>query len=179
MWPGWDPRAERSACGIGFVADARGRSSRRVVELGLEALRRLEHRGAAAGDGVTGDGAGLLLPIPRDLLGDELGLDADLRRTMGLAMVFARGEAVRRLPRLLVAASETEGVAVRAWRLVPVDPQALGPTARTSMPSILQAVLTSPPERERTAAHRIRRRLERALVGDGLDAYVASLDYRT
>jgi glutamate synthase domain-containing protein 1 len=45
--------------------------TRRIVDLGIEALHRLEHRGAQAGDGVTGDGAGLLLPIPRDLLGDE------------------------------------------------------------------------------------------------------------
>jgi glutamate synthase domain-containing protein 1 len=31
-------RDERDACGIGFVADAAGRSSRAVVEAALEAL---------------------------------------------------------------------------------------------------------------------------------------------
>jgi glutamate synthase domain-containing protein 1 len=43
---------------------------------------------------------------------------------------------------------------------------------------VIQAVLSSPPDRERTAAHRIRRRLEHAIAREGLDAYVVSLDYR-
>jgi glutamate synthase (ferredoxin) len=179
MLPGWDPRSERSACGIGFVADASGEESRRIVELGIEALRRLEHRGASAGDGVTGDGAGLLLPIPRDLLGDELGIPVHARRGLGLAMLFARGEAVRHLPALLLEASEPEGVAARAWRSVPVEPSALGPTAAASMPSVLQVVLSAAPDRERSVAHRIRRRLEAAIARERLDAYVVSLGYRT
>ncbi len=177
--PGWDPRSERSACGIGFVADATGAESRRVIELGLEALRRLEHRGAQAGDGMTGDGAGMLLPIPRDLLGEELGIPARRRGSMGLASLFARGDAVRRLVDLLPPACEAEGVAVRAWRPVPVEPRALGPAAAASAPSVLQAVLSAAPGRERTVAHRIRRRLERAIAAEGLDAYVVSLGYRT
>ncbi len=144
---GWDPRAERSACGIGFVADASGLESRRVVELGIEALRRLEHRGAAAGDGVTGDGAGMLLPIPRDLLGDELGLSDDERRSIGVAMVFARGEAERRLPALLEKACAPEGMQTLEVRKVPVEPAALGPAAVGSMPTILQVVIGPAPGR--------------------------------
>ncbi len=176
---GWDPRAERSACGIGFVADASGVESRRVVELGIEALHRLEHRGAQAGDGVTGDGAGMLLPIPRDLLGDELGIPASARRSFGVASLFARGDAVRRVPELFPSACEPEGVTVRAWRPVPVEPTALGPAAAASAPVVLQAVLSPAPDRERTVAHRVRRRLERAIAREGLDAYVVSLSYRT
>lgn len=183
MRPGWDPRSERSACGIGFVADATGRSSRRVVELGLEALRRLEHRGASAGDGLTGDGAGVLLPIPIDLLGDELGLSPDERRpgSLGVAMLFARGDAGRRLPALLRAACATEGGDVLAWRPVPVDPAALGPQAAASAPEVLQAVFRAGPHpgTARSTGHRIRLRLERAIAAEGLDAYVVSLGFRT
>jgi glutamate synthase (ferredoxin) len=180
MGPGWDPRAERSACGIGFVADAWGRDSRRVVELGLEALRRLEHRGASAGDGLTGDGAGVLLPVPRDLLGDELGLSRQERSSIGVAMLFARGTAVRRLPRMLEAAARPEGMEVVAWRPVPVDPAVLGPDAAGSMPRICQAVLRptgAPAGTDR--AHRVRRRLERAIALEALDAYVVSLGFHT
>jgi glutamate synthase (ferredoxin) len=178
---GWDPRAERSACGIGFVADASGHESRRVVELGIEALRRLEHRGAAAGDGVTGDGAGMLLPIPRDLLGDELGLSSEERRSMGLAMVFARGDADRRLPDLLRRACGAEGVEHLELRTVPVEPAALGPAAAVTAPTVLQAVIGPTPGRadEPAAAHRIRRRLERDIAVEDLDAYVVSLGFRT
>ncbi|MGH2637481.1 MAG: hypothetical protein ACRDHU_15220, partial [Actinomycetota bacterium] len=143
MRPGWDPRAERSACGIGFVADASGRPSRGVVELGIEALRRLEHRGAAAGDGVTGDGAGVLLPIPRDLLVDHVAGTAGVDGPVGVAMLFARGEAERRLPDLLGAACGPERFEVAAWRPVPVERGALGPAAADSAPAVLQAVLTS------------------------------------
>jgi glutamate synthase (ferredoxin) len=179
MLAGWDPRSERSACGIGFVADASGGESRGVVELGIEALRRLEHRGAQAGDGVTGDGAGMLLPIPKDLLGAELGIPVSARGSLGLAMLFARGDAVRALVDLLPAACEPEGVTVRAWRPVPVDTRALGPAASASAPAVVQAVLSAAPSRQRTVAHRIRRRLERAIALAGLDAYVVSLDFRT
>jgi glutamate synthase domain-containing protein 2/glutamate synthase domain-containing protein 1/glutamate synthase domain-containing protein 3 len=183
MGHGWDPRAERSACGIGFVASAAGGPERRVVELGLEALRRLEHRGAEAADGLTGDGAGVLLPIPGDLVGDELGLSAAERRpgSLGVAMLFARGEAPARLPELLGRACAAEGVEVAGWRRVPVDPGALGPVARRSMPTVLQAVLGPPPPlaNDRTSAHRIRRRVERCVSREGLDAYVVSLSFRT
>ena len=59
-----DRALERDACGIGFVADVTGRTDRRVVELGLQGLAKLRHRGAFAADEQTGDGAGVLFPIP-------------------------------------------------------------------------------------------------------------------
>ena len=52
----YDATRERDACGIGFVADARGRASREVLDVTLEALRRVRHRGAVAADRLTGDG---------------------------------------------------------------------------------------------------------------------------
>jgi glutamate synthase domain-containing protein 1 len=184
MRPGWDPRSERDACGIGFVADASGRSGRRVVDAGLEALSRLEHRGAAAADGVTGDGAGLLAPVPRALLAGELGLSPSERGAAGLgvAMLFARGTGVRRLPGIVADACAAEGIEVAAWRGVPVDAAALGPAAATSMPEIRQAILRgcfADGMRERRAEHRARRRIERAARRERLDVYVASLGFRT
>ena len=62
-----DPYAERDACGIGFVADPTGRASRVVVDLLLAGLGNVRHRGATAADRLTGDGAGVLLPIPQAL----------------------------------------------------------------------------------------------------------------
>src|SRR5918996_3210896 len=82
----YNPTLERDACGIGFVADARGRASRELVDLALEALRRVRHRGAVASDRRTGDGAGLLLPLPRALLPSPW---------CGLAMAFLRDESAR------------------------------------------------------------------------------------
>ena len=54
---------ERDACGIGFVADAQGRSSRDIVEAALNGLACVIHRGAVAADHRTADGSGVLLPI--------------------------------------------------------------------------------------------------------------------
>jgi glutamate synthase domain-containing protein 1 len=83
----YDPSAEIDACGIGFIADVSARPSRAIVDHLLEGLRRVRHRGAVSGDRRTGDGAGLLLPIP-----DVLRRNSE----SGLAMVFLRDEADRR-----------------------------------------------------------------------------------
>jgi glutamate synthase (NADPH/NADH) large chain len=58
------PALARDSCGIGFVADIKGRKSHRIVEQGLTVLRNLTHRGAVGADPLAGDGAGLLLQIP-------------------------------------------------------------------------------------------------------------------
>jgi len=56
---------DHDACGVGFIAQLGGPASRAVVERGLEALARLAHRGGVDADGRSGDGAGLLLSIPK------------------------------------------------------------------------------------------------------------------
>ena len=57
-------RDERDACGIGFVADVGGHPSRAILDAALGGLERLRHRGAVAADARTGDGAGVLVPLP-------------------------------------------------------------------------------------------------------------------
>ena len=42
----YDPQNEHDACGVGFVADIKGRKSHDIVEQGLTILDRLTHRGA-------------------------------------------------------------------------------------------------------------------------------------
>ena len=131
----------------------------------LEALRRVKHRGAVAADGKTGDGAGLLLPIPPALL--PAGAD-------GIAMVFLHDETDR--PGL-VASCCKEGLEVLGWREVPVDPDALGAEARATMPRIEQLLLAAPgltrDEAERRA-FRARKQAEREIA-----SYVSSLSFRT
>ena len=48
---------ERSSCGVGLVVSIDGKSSRKVVENGIDALKAVWHRGAVDADGKTGDGA--------------------------------------------------------------------------------------------------------------------------
>src|SRR4051812_26842530 len=67
----YDPALEHDACGTGFVADVAGRPSHRVIEMAIESVVNLTHRGAVSADGKTGDGAGILTPIPRRLMVGE------------------------------------------------------------------------------------------------------------
>lgn len=43
---------ERDACGVGFIANPKGRVDHKVVERGLAALGCMEHRGACLADNV-------------------------------------------------------------------------------------------------------------------------------
>src|ERR671935_1978029 len=161
-----DLHRERDACGIGFLADSRGRASRAIVDGVLEGLARVRHRGAVAADRRTGDGAGVLLPIPRGLVPAPWS---------GLAMVFLRDESARREIEEVCAA---EGIDARGWRPVPVDSSALGEEARASAPRVEQLVLRQPlgtsPDEAEARAYRARRRADEV---DG--AYVVSLSFRT
>src|SRR4051812_30593202 len=83
--PLYDPSFEHDACGVGFVADAGGRSAGRVLPLALAGLAALGHRGAFAADGESGEGAGVLPPPapsirlrldPAGVAGDSFGVVA-------------------------------------------------------------------------------------------------------
>jgi glutamate synthase domain-containing protein 2/glutamate synthase domain-containing protein 1/glutamate synthase domain-containing protein 3 len=157
-------RPELDACGIGFVADARGRASRSIVTAALGGLACVKHRGAVAADARTADGSGVLVPIPAALFGAG----------NGVAVLFVRGDDPR--PGVEAAAAE-EGLSVVDWREPPLDPSALGELARETAPRIVHAVLsggTAENEVERSAL-RLRRRIERRAPG----TYVASCSFQT
>ncbi len=155
---------ELDACGIGFVADAQGRPSRAIVAAALHGLACVKHRGAAAADGLSSDGCGVLTPIPPALFGDG----------NGVITLFVRGADARTL---VEEATAAEGVSVVEWRTPPTDDSVLGYMAAVTRPEILQAVIARPVEgtySDEVTAFRIRRRL----VGiEGL--YVVSCSYRT
>src|SRR5665647_1198824 len=60
----YDPQFEHDACGMGFVADLKGRRSHEIVRQALQVLANLAHRGAVGDEANTGDGAGILIQIP-------------------------------------------------------------------------------------------------------------------
>src|SRR5215203_5601564 len=66
----YDPDNESDSCGVAMVADIQGRRSHSIVADGLTALEHLEHRGAAGSEPNSGDGAGILIQLPVDLLGE-------------------------------------------------------------------------------------------------------------
>jgi glutamate synthase domain-containing protein 2/glutamate synthase domain-containing protein 1/glutamate synthase domain-containing protein 3 len=171
---------ERDACGIGFIADSGGRASHEIVRSAIDALCRVRHRGALDADSLTGDGAGLLLPIPRALVGRAAHSEPEF---IGVAMCFSwSGRPGVHRP-LVEEACRREGIDVIGWREVPTDPGALGDRARRSMPVVDQAILLRPigagdDESERRCI-RARKRAEKACSEAGLRAYFPSFSFLT
>ena len=142
--PLYDARFEHDACGVGFVADARGRSRDRVLPLALAGLAALGHRGAFGADGASSDGAGVSLPLDRSVL--ELLAGRHAPRNPAIVFAFLpRGRAAARRARRLVETTFAEaGLDVVAWRAVPNDPAALGAAAAASRPAFAQAIVARP-----------------------------------
>ncbi|MEO7442839.1 MAG: glutamate synthase subunit alpha, partial [Acidimicrobiales bacterium] len=157
---------DRDACGIGFVADAQGRTSRDIIDSALSGLSCLTHRGAVAADSRTSDGSGILAPIPAAIFGEG----------HGVATLFVRGDDPRAA---FEAAAAVEGLTVVDWRTPPTDDEHLGEMARGSRPSIVQAVLaptgTTAERALEAATYRLRRRVDATTTG----TYVVSCSFRT
>lgn len=86
----YGPEFEHDACGVGFVAAKDGQACRAVVDAAIEALQAIWHRGAVDADGMTGDGAGIHIEIPRDFFIEHIartGHDDDGGR-LAVGMVF-------------------------------------------------------------------------------------------
>ena len=62
---------EHSSCGIGFVANLKGRKKHSVISDALGMLACMEHRGGTGFDIKSGDGAGILFQIPHELFMEE------------------------------------------------------------------------------------------------------------
>ena len=142
--PLYEARFEHDACGVGFVADAGGRSRDRVLPLALAGLAALGHRGAFGADGESSDGAGVALPLDGSilrLLAGELAPD----RPAVVSLFLPRGRAAERRARGLVATVFAEaGLPVVAWRAVPFDVSALGAAAAESRPAFMHAIVARP-----------------------------------
>jgi glutamate synthase (NADPH/NADH) large chain len=181
----YDPEFEHDACGLGFVATLKRAGSHEVIEQGLEILQNLTHRGAAGCDPCTGDGAGILIQIPHELYDaerrqqGEAGLPA--RGEYGVAMCFLPAEPAkrRRYEAVLEASVTHHGQRVLGWRDVPIEPGALGPVARASMPRIRQLFIGRSGEAEafEQTLFLIRKRAGRKVDAD--DFYVCSCSSRT
>ena len=87
----YDPDNEADSCGVAMVTDIKGRRSHGIVADGLTALEHLEHRGAAGAEPNSGDGAGILLQLPVELLREVVDFELPLPPTTHGANTFAAG----------------------------------------------------------------------------------------
>src|SRR5580704_8684649 len=131
--------ADHDACGVGFIAQLGGPASHGVVERGLEALSRLAHRGGVDADGRSGDGAGLLVALPRAFFRKTARVRGiELPNEFGVGMVFLqRGQEDQALAAIRSAVSKFD-LSFLGWRSVPTDSSILGPRSRDSLPVVQQ-----------------------------------------
>jgi glutamate synthase (NADPH/NADH) large chain len=139
----YDPQFEHDSCGVGLIADIRGRRSHQIVKDALRILCRMEHRGARGAEENTGDGAGILTQIPHRFFADEcsrLGIDLPEPGEYAVGMFFMPQDKEKRTlcQNILVQTIEDEGQRFLGWRDVPTDNATLGETAKSSQPFIRQ-----------------------------------------
>src|SRR5258705_8464903 len=94
------PEHEHDSCGVGFVANIKGKKSHSIIEQGLTVLRNLTHRGAVGWDPKLSDGAGILIQIPDKLFREEMsrvGVRLPPFGQYGVGMVFLPREPASRL----------------------------------------------------------------------------------
>ncbi len=188
----YDPSFEHDACGTGFVAELCRQPSHRIVELGLEVLSRMSHRGATGADPLTGDGAGILIQIPHAFYeramararGGTSAKELPNAGDYGVAQVFLSQDADRRAlqMRALEDAVRYHNQKVIGWRDVPVRPELTGPLGRKSQPVFRQLFIARMCQVEvfERTLFMIRKRAGRlASAGMTADFYVASCSSRT
>ncbi|WP_029414723.1 glutamate synthase large subunit [Brevundimonas bacteroides] len=191
----YDPSSERDACGVGLVAAIDGKPRREVVELAIKSLKNVAHRGAVDPDGLSGDGAGLMVEAPQGFFAEQV-------RTIGQSLrpgPIAIGQVF--LPRTDLGAQdraraivETEvlraGFYIYGWRQTPIDLSVVGSKADATRPEIEQIMLACPAdlidgrddsgevlERE---LYLVRRRIEKAITAEAVPGfYVCSLSSRS
>ncbi|WP_406739460.1 glutamate synthase large subunit [Streptomyces sp. NBC_00853] len=141
----YDPRNEKDACGVGFVANLTGEATHTLVEQALTVLRNLEHRGATGSEPDSGDGAGILSQVPDAFLREVAGFELPEAGgyAVGIAFLPADGTAQAVAVEQLEAIAAEENLTVLGWREVPVTPDLLGNGARATMPAFRQLFVSN------------------------------------
>jgi glutamate synthase (ferredoxin) len=176
---------ERDACGVGFIADVKGRGSHALIEQALSALGCMEHRGACSADNDSGDGSGVMTAVPLQLFEGWFranNLSMPPAERLGVGMVFLPQELSRRAQAMadVEEAVKAEKLTVLGWREVPVRPEVLGVQARENQPYIVQIMVTSPDNLAGDALDNVLY-VARSRVGKKLadDFYICSFSCRT
>jgi glutamate synthase (NADPH/NADH) large chain len=134
------PEFEHDNCGAGFICSLTGKRSNDIIHKALEILVKLEHRGAVSSDGVTGDGAGILIDIPHKFFKIFCEFDLPEAGEYAVSNVFLPKKENQRQYCIDVFEAEIkkQGLNLIGWRNVPVNSDVLGRVARVSEPFVKQ-----------------------------------------
>lgn len=139
----YDPSFEHDSCGIGFVANLKGKKTFEHIQNALDMLVNMEHRGGCGCEPETGDGAGILLQIPHEFYTAEckkIGFELPGEGKYGVAMTFFPMDEKLRL----TVKSRFEeyikrlGFELLGYREVPTDNSMIGKTSKKVEPKVEQ-----------------------------------------
>ena len=142
----YDPSFEKDSCGVGFVANIKGRKSHQIVSDALTMLERMAHRGACGCEPNTGDGAGILIQVPHEFFNSEcskLGFKLPAFGQYGVGLVFfPRDPKVREECRTVLNRQiKKMKMSLLGYRQVPTQHADLGETALASEPVMEQVFI--------------------------------------
>src|SRR5258707_9987146 len=142
----YDPALDKDSCGVGFIADIKGRRSHAIVADALTILLNLEHRGAVGADPRAGDGAGILVQLPHRFFAKkatELGFTLPAAGDYAVGVLFMPREDSWRGEIQAVFAEEIarEGMRLVGWRDVPNDNSCLGQSVKPTEPFHQQVLI--------------------------------------
>jgi glutamate synthase (NADPH/NADH) large chain/glutamate synthase (ferredoxin) len=149
--PNWG-HPDHDACGTGFIAGLSGPPRNEILQMSLQALERLSHRGGVDADGASGDGAGLLTSLPTEFFRARAAEEQiTLGELFGVGMLFVP---VSRHSDARAAMEDAIGrgkLRLAGWRRVPVNSNALGQRAFETMPEIWQFFIEPLPTKNAVA----------------------------
>jgi glutamate synthase (NADPH/NADH) large chain len=180
----YSPEEFRDNCGFGLIAHMSGDASHRLLQVAIESLTCMTHRGGIAADGRTGDGCGLLMQMPeafmRALAGEQFGVENPGRLAIGQLFLSQDPAAAAAGRAALEVAVREQGLSVLGWREVPVDTAVCGEIALAALPRIEQLFIDAGElgqDELSTALFVARRKAEISTSGDR-DFYICSLSAR-
>ena len=134
------PEFEHDNCGAGFICSLTGKRSNDIIHKALEILVKLEHRGAVSSDGVTGDGAGILIDIPHKFFKIFCDFEIPEAGHYAVSNIFLPRKENQRHYCIEVLETEIkkQGLTILGWRDVPVNSDVLGSIAKSTEPFIKQ-----------------------------------------
>jgi glutamate synthase (NADPH/NADH) large chain len=147
----FDPTLEKDSCGVGFIADIKGRKSHKIIEDALTILLNLEHRGAVGADPRAGDGAGILVQTPHRFLAKKaaaLGIKLPAPGHYAVGALFMPHDADwrREIMDTYATVAAQDGMAVLGWRDVPTNNATLGESVKPTEPVHMQVFIARNPK---------------------------------
>ncbi len=138
-----DPALDKDSCGVGFIANFKGKKSREIIDKGIRLMCNLEHRGAEGADPKTGDGAGIMIQIPDKFFRKNVPFKLPPVGDYAIGVLFlSQDKEIREaIENIIEKVIVDEGEEFLGYRDVPVHPEHAGTIASKTLPVFKQVFI--------------------------------------